>query len=144
MHNPDQYNTSLTETMPCKNIRWMMLSISVVWPCVRDVSDARRPSLNMTREWLWSSRPSGLMVCSIGSGGFMLRKTGAVELAGVVLNISFRTGFSSGRLKSLWVEPMLYSESILPRDGFKSVVSKFQESFWSDVHIVKGKLTKSR
>lgn len=54
-----------------------------------------------------------------GSGGFLLRKTGAVELAGVVL----RAGFSSGKLKSLCVEPMLYSESMLPRDGFRPVES---------------------
>lgn len=59
----------------------------------------------------------------MGSGGFMPRKTGAVKLAGVVLNASFRAGFSSGKLKSLCVEPMLYSESMLPRDGFRPVES---------------------
>ncbi len=95
------------------------------WPWVRDVSEALRPSLKLTSEWLWAPCPPVLSGWRVGSGGFMPRKTGAVWLTGAVLNASFRAGFSSGKLKSLWVEPMLYSESMLPRDGFRPAERSF-------------------
>lgn len=96
-------------------------------PCVREVSDARRPSRKLTDEWLWALRSSGLRSWGLGVDGFKQVKAGSVWLACAADGAPpwEGGGGSSARLRSLCMEPKSYSESMLPRDGFKAMESSF-------------------
>lgn len=103
-------------------------------PCVREVSDARRPSRKLTDEWLCALRSSEIKLCGLALEGCKQGKVGSAWLAGGDVSIPPPWGGgSSARLRSLFVEPKSYSESMLPRDGFKAMERSFPIEI---IHII--------
>lgn len=87
-------------------------------PWVREVSDARRPSLKLTGDLLWASRFWELRACMVGLAGLRLTKGDVMRGEGWLANMmSLREGLSSRKCRSLWTDPISYSESTLSREG---------------------------
>ena len=84
-------------------------------PCVREVSDALRPSRKLTGERLWVSRFWEARACMAGLAGRSPRKGAASGTT------SFSGGASPSRPTFLCTDPMSYSDSmLLPREDFSS------------------------
>lgn len=78
------------------------------WPWVREVSEARRPSLKLIGERLWVSLCWEVSAAIAGLAGLALKKDVGVTPGGELLGgtTSLRQGGSSSRPRSLCIEPM--------------------------------------